>query len=459
LVLRPRMMTPVTLALAGGVTMLTASASFVPFAFRSPSSHVALESAVSVIALVTAVLAWGRFRYSNLLSDLAICLSLAIVALSQWEFSAVPSLSRFAGSHAFSTWMTVVGSVLSSVLLVVAACAPDRHLARPVRSAVSLACASLVLLVAIAIPLRLVATSLPIGIDPSLSPRDASFDSGQPAILATQFCLAVLLAVAAIGFNRRAATGGEFYSWLSAASIAAAFGRADYFLFPSLYSNWVYTGDFLRAASYLLLLVAVLREISAYQARIARDAVLEERRRIAREYHDGLAQELAYTVAQLQVASRLHPGFEHVSASAQRAMRECRLAIAALTAGPNEELATAVAETAEGIAAREGARLEIDLEPGITVPRQLRDALVRVTGEALTNAARHGHAQTIRVELLNGDGTFLRIRDDGIGFDPDQPAGSGFGLVSMRERMQALGGEMRVESTPGAGTLVEVRIP
>ena len=78
----------------------------------------------------------------------------------------------------------------------------------------------------------------------------------------------------------------------------------------------------------------------------------------------------------------------------------------------------------------------------------------------MTNAARHGGAQTVQVELMNGDGTILRVRDDGNGFDVRATeGGAGFGLVSMRERINAVGGEISVTSKLGAGTLIEVRVP
>jgi signal transduction histidine kinase len=96
----------------------------------------------------------------------------------------------------------------------------------------------------------------------------------------------------------------------------------------------------------------------------------------------------------------------------------------------------------------------------------VREALVRIAREAVTNAARHGHAGLVRVELDNGNGNGtgvrLRIADDGSGFDvttPRQTSDGGFGLVSMSERAQAIGAAFHVDSRRGAGTTVEVRLP
>lgn len=446
--------------LAGGVTILTAFTSFLHFAYRSPSAHVAIETAVTVIALVTAYFAWGRFRHSRLPADLALSFSLATVSITRLAFTGIPALFDFHDADRFSTWSSLGGSVVGTAALTVAAFAPDRPLARPLQSAARAAMAGMLALTAIGVAFAVSASRLPVGIDPALSPSTASPAPGNPAILAVQFVLAVLLLWAAIGFNRRAVRGQEFYSWLSAGATVGGFARVNYILFPSLYSNWVYMGDFLRLTFYLLLLVAVLREIGAYQARIAESAAQEERRRLARDYHDGVAQELAFIVAHLQGMTRKYDFLEPLRAASERALQECRWAINALTIPGGQELSAALVETAEEIATREGTRLELEIDPNVDVPRETREALLRIVSEAMTNAARHGGARTVQVELMNGDGTILRVRDDGDGFEVrDAEGGGGFGLVSMRERIHAVGGEISVISKPGAGTLIEVRVP
>ncbi len=81
--------------------------------------------------------------------------------------------------------------------------------------------------------------------------------------------------------------------------------------------------------------------------------------------------------------------------------------------------------------------------------------------EAVTNAVRHGNADEVTVELSNGDGIRLCVVDGGTGFDPSEAGrpGHGFGLTSMRERAEALGGRLTIDSRPGAGTRVEVSLP
>jgi len=94
------------------------------------------------------------------------------------------------------------------------------------------------------------------------------------------------------------------------------------------------------------------------------------------------------------------------------------------------------------------------------VPSDWRVALIRIAREAVANAARHGHARTVTLELRDADGIWLRISDDGDGFDLNAPRSSqSFGLTSMRERTESLGGRFSIASSPGQGATVEVLLP
>ena len=119
--------------------------------------------------------------------------------------------------------------------------------------------------------------------------------------------------------------------WLGAGCALAAVARVDYVLFPSLYSDFVHLGDTFRLGFYLCLLVGAAREVRSYWARAA---VLEDRRRLARDLHDGLTQELTYLYAQAQ-RLQTHPDdrriAHQISGAAGRAIDEARHAIGALT--------------------------------------------------------------------------------------------------------------------------------
>jgi PAS domain S-box-containing protein len=185
-----------------------------------------------------------------------------------------------------------------------------------------------------------------------------------------------------------------------------------------------------------------------------------ERNRIARDLHDGLAQELAYIYRE---ARRVASGradadtARHLEVAAGRALDESRDAIALLSAPTEQPLDAVIASAAEDVGRRESIVERLDLAEDLTVPHAVRNALARIVREAITNAARHSEAREVEVSLRADEGILLAVRDDGGGFDTSRPNG-GFGITSMRERAEAVGGAFSIRSVPGRGTEVEVRI-
>jgi signal transduction histidine kinase len=281
-------------------------------------------------------------------------------------------------------------------------------------------------------------------------------------LVLTAVSLALYL-LATVGFLRRAeATKDELFAWFALAGPFAAAAALNYFLFPSLYPGWVYTADIFRVGFYGMLAIGAGREIAAWHEQLAEAAATGERRRIARDLHDGLAQELAFIVGQtrsLVERSGEEGPFSNIAAAAERALDESRTAIAALSRNADDPLDVALAQAAEDVAARTGAHIRFDLAPGIHVNPELREDLARIVREAVSNAARHGEASNVTVALSNTDGIRVSVIDDGKGFDPDAPRRRGFGLTSMRERAELRGARVVVESRPGEGTKVEVVCP
>jgi signal transduction histidine kinase len=100
----------------------------------------------------------------------------------------------------------------------------------------------------------------------------------------------------------------------------------------------------------------------------------------------------------------------------------------------------------------------MELASGITLSPRQREAVVRIASEAVANAARHSGAEVLRLYLERLDqGMRLEVVDDGAGFDDQQPR-RGYGLVTMKERAEALGGKLRIDSRRGAGTKVELEL-
>ena len=122
------------------------------------------------------------------------------------------------------------------------------------------------------------------------------------------------------------------------------------------------------------------------------------------------------------------------------------------------------------VEALEGLQSELS-QPDVTItfahenvppllPPDLTLCLFRIVQEALQNALKHGKAQNVSVDLRGvSDGIALTIVDDGVGFDVDAAWGKGLGLISMNERVEAIGGTFELRSSPGAGTRLEVRVP
>jgi signal transduction histidine kinase len=150
----------------------------------------------------------------------------------------------------------------------------------------------------------------------------------------------------------------------------------------------------------------------------------------------------------------------HMVVAAARALDESRHVIAALERSGGEPLIDALRATAVEAAGREGGRVEMDLDDTVAVPARTQEVLLRVLREAIINAMRHGRAETIRIELRGDPAVCLVVSDDGQGFDVGAAAQSGrLGLRSMAARISELGGEVTIDSSPGAGTRVEVRLP
>jgi signal transduction histidine kinase len=191
-------------------------------------------------------------------------------------------------------------------------------------------------------------------------------------------------------------------------------------------------------------------------------AVADDRRRIARDLHDGLAQELAFISLESQrLAERGEPVAGDLAEAADRALREVRTAIELLAEPAERPLHEAVAETAAQLTDRSSATLDVDVDPRVHLVRERRDSLLRILREAICNGLRHGGATKIAVKLSRDPELRLCVTDNGTGFDPDALPGKSdsFGLVSMSERAHALGGKLRLRSEPGGGTNVEVLLP
>ena len=196
---------------------------------------------------------------------------------------------------------------------------------------------------------------------------------------------------------------------------------------------------------------------------LARDeAVIEERRRIAREIHDTLAQGFAAIRIQLELAcgeADLPPQSARALQLAYRiageSLVDARRAMAELSSS-RPSLASLLFAAADAVRRLGESAIVATVDTIPPLPNDVVHELSRIAQEAMLNAMRHAGAQTIRLSLarLPGRGLQLSIDDDGRGFDPQ--AVHGFGLAALRDRASMIGAELSVASTPGAGTKVAV---
>jgi signal transduction histidine kinase len=456
-----------TVLAAGLGTILTIVVTALPalhFAYRRPLLHLVLETTSGLVALLAAYMIAARFRQRGRLEDLALALALIAFAWASLVFAAFP-MALSSERTTFSTWAPLGARFVGAVLIGFAAFSRPLVLRSPQKPlALGLSGLATVML-AIAVVVSSLAGRLPPGVDARFSPSelDDSLFVGPAGISVVQLVAAALFAAAAVGFTASAERRrDELMAWFGPAAALGAIARLNYALFPSIVSDWVYVGDLLRLGFYMLVLVGAAREIERYRGEAMEAAVLRERRRIARDLHDGLAQELTFIARRGRILARDPVAARQVASAAERALTESRRAIAALTRPLDQPLEGALEEAVQEVASRVGVRVETAIARGIVANGDTREALIRIACEAVLNAARHGHARVVRVELDGSEPLRLRISDDGDGFNPEAAAAAldgGFGLVSMRERAEQLGGHFRVRSRHGAGAEVEVEVP
>ncbi|HYB24392.1 MAG TPA: GAF domain-containing sensor histidine kinase [Solirubrobacteraceae bacterium] len=219
--------------------------------------------------------------------------------------------------------------------------------------------------------------------------------------------------------------------------------------------------------------VATARSVVAEHQRQRLAAAEGERRRWARELHDETLQSLSALRIGLSAAGRSERPAAVTQAVAQaiaqleEAIANLRALITDLRPAALDELGVGAA--VEALAERSG-RNGIDVDVSVELAdaqgpqpsrlgSEVETALYRIVQEALTNAHKHGKATRAVVEIHEQHGVVqLSVRDDGVGFDP-QARSDGFGLLGMHERVALLDGELLLESSPGNGTVVKVRIP
>ena len=205
--------------------------------------------------------------------------------------------------------------------------------------------------------------------------------------------------------------------------------------------------------------------LAAERARATSDAQVGERTRIAREIHDAISQHL-FSIRMLAGGLRRKSPDDRqlraIEQSAEQATREMQALLLELSPAElhDAELVPALEDLCDAHRSRLGIAVDAHMDD-VSAPPPVRHALLRITQEACTNAVRHGNTRRLAVSLARRNGHIeLAVRDTGSGFDPASPnAGAGSGLRNIRDRVAELGGTLDIESAPGHGTAVTVRVP
>lgn len=220
--------------------------------------------------------------------------------------------------------------------------------------------------------------------------------------------------------------------------------------------------------------VASLQRLSTNNTELAAkarmSAVVEERQRLARELHDAVSQQLfAISMTATAVGRTLDQDFdkakrqvkliEEMAAVAQSEMRALLLHLRPVHL-EGKKLSEAIPELVKEMRAKVSMDIALDMEEDLQLNKGIENHLFRMLQEAMSNTLRHAKATRMDIALQKrGEAVRLSIKDNGIGFDVMAKKQTSYGLVSMEERVNELGGSMNVASAPGKGTRIEIRVP
>jgi signal transduction histidine kinase len=229
-------------------------------------------------------------------------------------------------------------------------------------------------------------------------------------------------------------------------------------------------------ACFLSAIMPFTSNLSIYR-RLEQDAALSERKRLARELHDTVAQALAYInikanlVTETLAKGNLERGLKElaqIKESLDSTYEVVRHAINTLGRSPLEtvDFVSALSHQVKEFSRKSNVRSSFSVSGDrLHLSPQIADELLRIVGEALVNVRNHAQARSVEVRLsTNRNRLGVTVEDDGRGFDLSDRHNSlqdqdHHGLVIMRERAESLGGELELVSTPGNGTEIKVNVP
>lgn len=441
--------------LAGLAIVVLAGVVFARATVYAPVLREALETMMTLFAFAAAWLLRSQFAHSRRLADLLLLGASLAMGLVNLAAAVLPGAFTVHGSY--FPGADLFGRLLVAAIFAGAAFAPSRHLrGRSRQPAAIVATLLLVSLLVAAIG----------GLLSTISSPDAPALSGlhpHPLWLAVVLGKGGLLACAAAGFARRHRAGGDgAAAQLAVAMTLLAGVNLSALLAPTIAAARVGPDQALRVIAFALILLAALTLERRVHRQLTTAAAVAERRRVARDLHDGLAQDLAVIAAQ---ASSIAPDADDdhpVVVAARRALAVSRGTILDLTDPANATAQDSLEAVAQELRARFDLTIAVDVQVEGEVGSEVREHMTRIAREAIANAARHSGARNVVVAVRRvPSGIALRVADDGCGIvqAEGQVIHEGFGLRSMCERAAALGGRLNVRPARGGGTELEVLLP
>lgn len=465
------------LGVLGAVTLVTWVDPRIPTSIINPALDVAINVTATLVGGTVAILAWIRCREARRSSAL-------------YEAAAFTALTA---TNALMTGLVIAGQDAAFGL------APADPGAAPVYlwSLTRLAAGSLLLVgaaravqgVALRFPAPAVAigpaVGLMVGAIALVLAGQVTAEPSRLIVNALQLGGAAAFLGAAVHFRRLYARDRQSSdAVLVAGCLVAAFSQLHFAVDPVIATGVVTTGDLLRVAFHAILLYGIQAEIqselvNARRANVelarlrdvdAAHATLAERARLARELHDGLAQDLWYAkLKQGRVAAATELGDEtrlaarDVLVALDSALAEARQSVMAMRAGPasGSTLEEVLGSYVEDFGDRFGLRAEF--EAAESLPRfspRTEAEVLRIVQESLNNVRKHADATLVRVRADLRDGMVrLTVSDNGRGFDVDSVPEDRYGLRSMRERAEGVGAALAIDTRPSDGTRVVLDLP
>jgi signal transduction histidine kinase len=435
----------VLVALLGGATAYFGLTSSLR-GYALPEARLALDTTVAVCATIVATLAAIRFLVEGRVLDLLLASSFVTTGVGTLAFGVVPVL----GGRSLDpedTWTVLAVELMAAAVIAVAPFV-SRRIGSRRQALAAVGSATGFAIVACWLVVR--------GIAPT---RLTTADGSRIFPLTGAFAgLALLGVVAVVGFGLRYRHHGrDFDSWVALALTLTLFAELHYVLSPVLSNHYVLPGDLLRLLSYGVLLVGVWRAIS--EAEFGR-AVADERARVAREIHDGLAQylfALSTQVSMLESGAELAHVLPRLKLAMTAAQQEAQFAVLALSsAAGSAPFDAALRRYVDFLVADGTLDVEVEIDPDVLLAPDEEIEVFRIVQEGLANAKRHAGAGQAEVAILQRGGRrIVRVSDNGTGIKDEDP-GAGQGLRNMRSRAASIQGVLSLRSSPGKGTSIEV---